>query len=81
MRIVEEANRVQFNIKSTAQKYDVFPEQIRRWKNRYDEEFNSNKITGSLMRVIYTIIKYQSISRRLTKEELSRLWTIVFVLQ
>ena len=45
VQIVEEAYRIQFNIKPTARKYNVYSEQIRRWKKRYDEELNSNKMT------------------------------------
>ena len=47
VRIIEEAYRVQFNIKPTARKYDVYLVQICRWKKRYDEKFNSYKMTDA----------------------------------
>ena len=66
-QIVEEAYQVQFNIKPTAQKYDIYPEQIRRWKKRY-EEFNSNEMTYAEKQVALSLKVLQPRKSARTKD-------------
>ena len=45
LKIIQEAYQVELNIKATARKYGVRSEQIRRWKKKYDQTFESNLLT------------------------------------
>lgn len=47
LKIIQEAYEVEFNIKATAQKYGIRSEQIRRWKKKYEQTFESNLLTDS----------------------------------
>lgn len=45
LKIIQEAYEVELNIKATARKYGILPEQIRRWKKKYDQTFESNLLS------------------------------------
>ena len=47
LKIIQEAYEVELNIKATARKYGIWPEQIRRWKKKYEQTFQSNLLTDS----------------------------------
>ena len=46
-KIIQEAYAVELNIKATARKYGIRSEQIRRWKKKYEQTFESNLLTDS----------------------------------
>ena len=45
LKIIQEAYEVELNIKATARKYGILPEQICRWKKKYDQTFESNLLS------------------------------------